>query len=429
MKQQLFLLIGLTVLLFSLCIVASAQSDDVEWLEAEEYTLYWGDEVNHSGYLIKAEDFSSAGPSDDENDYVMLTITSMYDDSWGAILSNNTGGLSNNTAFDDRLNITALEIVTGNDIASPYTVLSVAISNSTESIPKTITRMDATFEFDEDFSDEVYMGERAYYSLEMRYLMGDSPGSLMIETEMPDGIVFDPDSDGVWNYSFKPNNIRTLEYSVKALKPGTYEINGTQIEMNLGEKTYSKEMNSSTLVVHGPYIVVTKTLSSDNVSLNNNVNISVEVVNEGDRAAYVSLSDQPPIGGKVISGVMGGSLVLHPDNTFLVEYSVRMDKVGDIVIPSATAKFVDSNEYSGTAYSKRSILQVIDPDVVVASSSGNKEITDETHIEETVQSDASPEQSSQNFAETEEDHGKLQVLYDILDRITEFLNNTKEKIL
>ena len=57
MKQQIFLFIGLTVLLSHLCIIASAQSSDVEWLTAEEYTLYWGDEVNHSGYFIKAEDF------------------------------------------------------------------------------------------------------------------------------------------------------------------------------------------------------------------------------------------------------------------------------------------------------------------------------------------------------------------------------------
>jgi hypothetical protein len=429
MKQQIFLFIGLTVLLFHFCIVASAQSDDVEWLDGEEYTLYWGDEINHSGYLVTAQDFSSAGPTDDENDYVMLTITSIYDDSWGAILSNNTGGLSNNTVFDDRLNITALEIVTGNDIESPYAVLSVAISNSTGSIPKKVTRMDATFEFDEDFSDEVYMGERAYHSLEMNYLLSDSQVSLQVKTELPEGLVFDPDSDGVWNYSFNSYGTRTLDYSVKALKPGTYEVNGTDIEMNLGGKIYSKEMNSSTLVVHGPHIVVSKILSSDNVSLNENVNVSVEVTNEGDRAAYVTLSDQSPVGGTVLSGVMGGNLVLHPDNAFSIEYTVRMDKAGDIIIPSATAKFVDSNEYSGTAYSKKVLLTVIDPDVVVAASAGDEVAEDETYVEETVQSNASSQQSSENSTEPEEDHGKLQFLYDILDKITDFLNNTKEKIL
>jgi hypothetical protein len=106
-----------------------------------------------------------------------------------------------------------------------------------------------------------------------------------------------------------------------------------------------------------------------------------------------------------------------------------MDKAGDIIIPSATAKFVDSNEYSGTAYSKKVLLTVIDPDVVVAASAGDEVAEDETYVEETVQSNASSQQSSENSTEPEEDHGKLQFLYDILDKITDFLNNTKEKIL
>ena len=45
-----------------------------------------------------------------------------------------------------------------------------------------------------------------------------------------------------------------------------------------------------------------------------------------------------------------------------------MDKGGEIIIPSAVVKFVDSSEYSGTSYSKKILLEVIDPDVVV----GNK---------------------------------------------------------
>ncbi|MDK2937914.1 MAG: hypothetical protein PWQ51_78 [Methanolobus sp.] len=429
MRQQIFLFIGLTVLLSHLCIVASAQSEDVEWLDAEEYTLYWGDEVNHSGYLIKAEDFSPAKPIDVETDYVMLTINSVYGDSWGAILSNNTVGLTNNSVFDDRLNITAIEIITGNDIPAPYTVLSVAVSNSTGSIPKIVKKIDATFEFDEKFSDEIYMGERAYYILDITHMEPEPVDSVTIKAVLPDGLVFDPDSDGVWNYSFNSYGTKTLQYSVKALKPGTYEINGTLINAELNERVYSKEMNSSTLVVHGPDIKVSKTLDAYSVNLNENVNMTVDVVNEGDRAAYISLTDQLPVGGKIISGVMGGSLVLHPDSTFSVEYTVQMDKGGEIIIPSAVVKFVDSNEYSGTSYSKKILLEVIDPDVVVATSAGSGDIEDDVdYTEETVVTDESSNQTQESL-EPEEDHGKLQFLYDILNKITEFLSNTKDKIL
>jgi hypothetical protein len=42
----------------AMCIdIATAQieEEDIEWLDAEEYTLYWGDQVNASGYLIESD--------------------------------------------------------------------------------------------------------------------------------------------------------------------------------------------------------------------------------------------------------------------------------------------------------------------------------------------------------------------------------------
>ena len=51
--------------------------------------------------------------------------------------------------------------------------------------------------------------------------MGPEPvDSVTIKAVLPDGLVFDPDSDGVWNYSFNSYGTKTLQYSVKALKPG-----------------------------------------------------------------------------------------------------------------------------------------------------------------------------------------------------------------
>ena len=62
-------------------------------------------------------------------------------------------------------------------------------------------------------------------------------------------------------------------------------------------------------------------------------------------------------------------------------------------------------------------------------SSGNEDIEEDVeYSEETVESDESSQQT-QTSEEPEVDHGKLQFLYDILDKIIEFLKNTKDKIL
>jgi hypothetical protein len=202
------------------------------------------------------------------------------------------------------------------------------------------------------------------------------------------------------------------------------------IIVNYEGRQYKRQMNDSELVIHGPLINVSKSAYPESAILHDEINITIDVVNEGDRAAHITVSDQLPAGASIISGVTGGSLVLHPEDTFSLNYTVRMDKSGDILIPSSKVKFVDSNEYSGNEYSKKFIVQVLDPDVVVAASSGSEDIEDdlEEYSEEKVETTESSQQV-QNSTEPEVDHGKLQILYDILDKVTEFLKNTKDKIL
>ena len=426
MRLRILLFIGLAVLLINSCIVAGAQSDETEWLDAQEYTLYWGDEINHSGYFITASDFSPAKPTDDENDYVMLSISSIYDDSWGAILANNTG-ISNNSVFDERLNITAIEIITGNDIPVPYTTLSVAIANSTGSLPVKIKWMDATFEFEERNSNEVYIDERAYFSLKIKNLKEIPLESVNINKFIPQDFVFDPDSEIQWNLSFDPYETKTLEYSLKALKPGTYEFNGSLITVEYNGRIYSKELNASDLIIHGPFLNISKSVSTDSVGLHDQINITLNVVNEGDRSAHVVVSDQLPIGAVLTSGDTGTNSVLHSDSIISLSYSVRMDKAGDIIIPAAQAKFVDSKEYEGIVYSGKQLVHVLDPAETI--SADDSAYSDETLHEEEYPDMGNTSETDNFVAEEGEDHGKLQFLYDILDSITGFLKNTKDKIL
>lgn len=427
MWQRKLLLIGLAVLLVNFCIIAGAQSDDDDWLEPQEYTLYWGDSINHSGYIIKASDFSPAKAFDTENDYVMLTIDSIYGDSWGAILANNTD-FSNNTVLDDRLNITALEIITGNDISIPYTTISVKIANSTESIPITISWINSTFEFDDVSSDEVYIDERAYFTLEMKNKGPDSFDRVTVSKELPAEFVFDPDSDPVWNVSFDPYEKRSLEFSLKALKPGSYDLAGTLISVEHKGRTYSRKLNNSTLEVHGPFIKVNKSLSMATVEVNGNVDITLDIMNEGDRAAQVTVSDQLPLGAVLLSGDTGISHVLQAEDSLSMNYSIRMDKAGEIIIPSARVKFIDSKEYEGAAYSDKMVIQVQDPDEILESPYADDYLnsTYEEEYEEPVSDNAG---EMQDVAEETVDHGKLQFLYDILDSVTGFLKDTKDKIL
>ena len=121
--------ISLVIVLICAGTSVASEDDDIEWFESEEHTLYWGDKINTSGYLICASDFSLAGPTDSNNDYVMFSIITNRSEEWNSILALNSSELPSTEIFDDRLKIEAFEIVTGNDIEAPYTTIEVSVSN------------------------------------------------------------------------------------------------------------------------------------------------------------------------------------------------------------------------------------------------------------------------------------------------------------
>lgn len=427
MLKQTVLIIVLAVLFIHICEVASAQSGKVEWLDSEEYTLYWGDEINHSGYYIKAADFSPAKPTDNENDYVFLTITSIYGDSWSAILANNTGMLTNNTIFDDRLNITTEEIVTGNDIPSPYTIISVCISNSTGSLPRKVSWMDASFYFDSRVSRDVYIDERAYITLDMQNIKSIPFDKVTVMQQLPEGLVADPDLDPMWNFSFSPYEKKTLDFSVKALRPGKYNVSGAVINVEYNGRTYSKELNNSNLTIHGPFILIDKLVSANSVNQGDTVNVTLDISNEGDRAAHIQVSDQLPLGSVLVAGKTDLSQVLRANESVSLEYSIKMTRTGAITVPAGQADFVDSKEYEGTAYSKKQLIQVLGPGYN-PDASGEADSNNSSSGGDYEQYNSSSQNQSDAGAAAE-DHGRLQFLYDILDSITGFLKNIKDKIL
>ncbi|KXS40752.1 MAG: hypothetical protein AWU59_2406 [Methanolobus sp. T82-4] len=419
MKQLAFKLTLLTVLLVYLCGNAGAQStEEIEWLEAEEYTLYWGEEVNASGYFIKAQDFSPSRAFDVDTDYVMISVLSDDSESWGTILALNNSDIPDHYVFEDRLNVSALDIVTGNDIPVPYTNISVAIANQSATSSKVVKKIDATISVDEKRSDEIYMDERAYIEIKIKNLKETPLEHVEVISPVPEEFIFDPDISPAWNFSLGAYGQKTIAYSLKALKPGNYTLAGTEVLVDIGGRTYTKTLNDSQMIIHGPDINLTKSVSSDIIGVGGTLDVDIIVNNSGDRATYVSVSDELPFGAVLLSGDTSGSKVLHPADTLRLRYSIRMDKGGEIVIPSVKAESVDSKEYEQTVYSKRFFVRVSDQPVIPDYEKAEEEPV-ELSAENTVDTDDSAENDvSENTAPVvEEDHGMLQPLYDLLDRI------------
>jgi len=415
---------GVLALLVCLCSLASAGSyiddDGVEWLEAGEYTLYWGEEVNASGYMIKAADFSPSKAFDIDNDYVMLTVLSDRSESWQTILAVNNSNIPDNYIFGDRLNITALSVVTGNNIPVPYTNITVFISNVSQTPTVVIEKIDETIIVEENRAKEVYMDERAHFEIKIRNLRV-VPTTIQLIQEIPDGLVFDPDIDMDWNSTIAANGQKSYKYSLKALRPGTYNFTGTQVLVSMDERVYKKTLNGTQLIVHGPYINLTKCHSAENVQVNDVIQIQVSAVNEGDRAAYVSVSDEIPMGAVLVGGSISSNKILHPSENITLTYSLRMGKAGNIVMPSAKASFTDPRDYRDIAYSRRYILYVADE-------YGQGGYEQDSYYDNFPQDSSFDDSRNAEQPEVvKEEHGMFRIFYDLADAVKQFISNLRQK--
>lgn len=420
--NPVYLRIGcILVSLLCLSSLASAESfiddDGLEWLETGNYTLYWGQEVNTSGYLIKAADFSPSKAFDTDNDYVMLTVKSNRSETWQAILATNNSDIPDTHIFGDRLNVTVQSVVTGSNIPVPYTNISVYLANVTATREVVIEKIDATISVDENRAREVYMGERGYFEIKVRNLRV-VPTSIEVVQVIPDGLIFDPDVDMEWNCTLAPEGQKSFQYSLKALRSGTYNFTGTQVLVRMDGRVYSKILNDTQFIVHGPHINLTKNHSVESVQVNDIVRMQVTAVNEGDRAAYVSVSDELPLDAVLMEGSTSSSRILYPSENITLVYSIRMGKAGNIVMPSAKASFKDPRDYEDVVYSRRYILYVWE------DGERDRQID---YYETAYLEDMSTDEIAEQPEPLKEDHGMFQIFYDLMDAVRQFISGLRQK--
>ncbi len=353
----------------AMCIdIATAQiEEDIEWLDAEEYTLYWGDQVNASGYLIESLEYSTPRYSDVPDDYVLLSILmTNTSKSWSTILSVNNSNIPGYDVFDNKFKLEVVDIVTGINIPSPYSKIKVYLAK--ELPPEEYlkrTWINTTISMEKTAGYEIYIDERAYVEIVVENLKDIHFEDVKLNVTIPNNFVLDPDGDIGWTFDLDGKSKSTFRYSIKSTRAGNFTIPATELMLTHLGITYYKYTNSFQLIVHGPTINITKSAVPLNAKLNDVLNITIDVGNEGDRAAHVKISDEIPAGTTKISGETSADMVLQPSSNYTMQYSIKMDRIGDIIIPSAKVVFLDAKGYGGTVESKKMIISVMEELVAV----------------------------------------------------------------
>ncbi|AKB84890.1 hypothetical protein [Methanococcoides methylutens] len=405
------------IVLFAIAICANTaiatSEEDPNWNKSVNYTLYWGDNIEVDGFLIKANDFSKARPFDVETDYVMLTIISDESDEWSALLAVNNSQIPDSGIFGERLNITAFEVVTGNDIPAPYTKIGVSTLNITEE--ETGSWINNTISVSKTIYKETYIDERVFIAVQIENLRNLEFPNVTINENLPENVLTDPDIEVDQIIDISPYSKNTIQYSVKALRPGNYTIPPTEIELVYRGVKYQQQTNSTKLVVYGPYITAEKTATIDENNPDN-LDISIKLENKGNRAAYVEVKDEMLENWILKEGKTSTELVIFPNKVKKLEYSVASENLrANTIVPSAEIYFSDSKGYSDTFTTKKFyILEEMEEEVPES----------DVNMNEQVQETEDPSISEEEIEYPK--FGPIRSVKDIIDNTMKVINEALE---
>ena len=95
----------------------------------------------------------------------------------------------------------------------------------------------------------------------------------------------------------------SIWYKLFPTKPGTYTFDAPPVEADFYGKDFSWESSGVTITVHGPHINLTKTVAESEGD--GTYKVTLNLRNDGDRAAYINLTDTVPAGAGYIAESAG----------------------------------------------------------------------------------------------------------------------------
>ncbi|MCL7411915.1 MAG: DUF11 domain-containing protein [Methanosarcinaceae archaeon] len=233
-------------------------------------------------------------------------------------------------------------------------------------------------------TENIYMDETAYVLVSIRNVGIINLNSITATDLVVEGLELKDSVTLQKTISLKVGETtdKLFEYSLKPVKPGTYTSPAAVAEFTASNgKKYSISSSTPKIEVNGPYITLTKSVSSLNVAPGAEITVTVKVDNTGDRDASVTATDSLPNNVSLVSGDLGFQEVIKKSTSKSYSYVIRMDTEGDVKLPFATASFIDLEGYKGEKISNMPVISVVEPvtetDPITEGNTGGTAQTDD----------------------------------------------------
>lgn len=227
-------------------------------------------------------------------------------------------------------------------------------SRATDSINIEVNSMiGKKIEIKKYISEKIYFGDVGVVSISIKNNMSRRIDNLTLTDSLPAGL--EPiDAKLKWNFTLLPDELKTISYNVKPQQPGTYYLqSGTSIIGYKNELYYNNK--TVKLIVNGPYVMLTKSASPDELVKGDKITIRLDAENIGNSNAIVKLKDSVPANNSLPAQSYKevlNTIVLHPGNSTSFSYILNTTVSGNYVIPQAKATVLDQFLYQEERYSQ-----------------------------------------------------------------------------
>lgn len=152
-----------------------------------------------------------------------------------------------------------------------------------------------------------------------------------------------------WKIVLEPGQTKTVSYCIKPIEPAMgISLPDAVASFRTGKRVYTIRSNRPVVDVTGPLIDAKRSISPKSVKAGEEVMISLELENQGNRKAVLTMAEMVPSGAELISGELNESFMLTPGEKAARKILLRVMDPDGISIPSSMVRYRDvrGNDYS-----------------------------------------------------------------------------------
>ncbi|MDW7731357.1 MAG: hypothetical protein SCH66_02885 [Methanolobus sp.] len=223
--------------------------------------------------------------------------------------------------------------------------------------------VEKTVEIIEKPANEIDFGTDEYFSISISLKNTASfPTAVTVRDELDPSLIPHDMENTEWAVLVEPGSVKRITYYAKPTTPGNFTFPNTVAQWKDNGETYTTESDPIDVVflIHGSKITVEKYLSPNYALPGEEIDVTISVVNAGNREVDAILSDDIPEQFSLVSGKNNWEGTLDAGESKEISYTLVTEETGQLRLPSATVDFTDENGQQGSSTSEEPVLYVDD---------------------------------------------------------------------